>query len=148
MTTFQSLNRAYKRSDSLYDWCMSFSFAVSIPQSGLQAFRHEVVEVSEQPDHLFQSLNRAYKRSDVVATIEIALTVFVSIPQSGLQAFRRLPNPSYIAVLGSFNPSIGLTSVPTIFFPLSSRLSMLFQSLNRAYKRSDAVPEISEDQQS
>jgi len=63
---FQSLNRAYKRSDT-----------------ALLVLLDQLMEV-------FQSLNRAYKRSDAAV-------------------FRRAPYRHY-----SFNPSIGLTSVPTM----------------------------------
>ncbi len=66
----------------------------------------------------------------------------VSIPQSGLQAFR----PPYYALLAfnpvSFNPSIGLTSVPTHSLVTEQIATQVFQSLNRAYKRSDVVHEI------
>src|SRR6266849_2833880 len=110
---------------------------VSIPQSGLQAFR--------------PVFNQGYP-----------LDVVVSIPQSGLQAFRL---GKLLCGLGShnrFNPSIGLTSVPTLptsdrsvpgvvvsipqsglqaFRPKFVRFQRVrisqFQSLNRAYKRSD-----------
>ncbi len=37
----------------------------------------------------------------------------------------------------SFNPSIGLTSVPTTDLELAVNRPDVFQSLNRAYKRSD-----------
>ncbi len=61
----------------------------------------------------------------------------VSIPQSGLQAFR----PSLGSVIPPraicFNPSIGLTSVPTPLFHAGDKARQLFQSFNRAYKRSD-----------
>ena len=61
---------------------------------------------------LFQSLNRAYKRSD-----------YISLDES----------------LGTarFNPSIGLTSVPTKGQNDALVMQLMFQSLNRAYKRSD-----------
>ncbi len=61
----------------------------------------------------FQSLNRAYKRSDL------------RIPECLSQ------------VQPSFNPSIGLTSVPTKDALVEFIPQLLFQSLNRAYKRSD-----------
>jgi len=164
---FQSLNRAYKRSDPWSQPISVTSRVVSIPQSGLQAFR-------------------------LHHPLYIKLVLLVSIPQSGLQAFRRsivcgqvLPgfcfnpsigltsvptvtlvnwgttvgcfNPSIgltsvptdiIAVLASkrmqsFNPSIGLTSVPTRFCFIHIEAIEVFQSLNRAYKRSDrAVPRV------
>ncbi len=62
---FQSLNRAYKRSDMEG---MPFSFAIVL---------------------LFQSLNRAYKRSDPTIIEPAYDNDNVSIPQSGLQAFRQ-----------------------------------------------------------
>ncbi len=86
---------------------------VSIPQSGLQAFRRVAVNWHIEDRGLFQSLNRAYKRSDL-ARSEYPLL-----------------NSS------SFNPSIGLTSVPTWRPIARPRGIYRFQSLNRAYKRSD-----------
>src|SRR5712692_399007 len=61
---------------------------VSIPQSGLQAFR--------------PVFNQGYP-----------LDVVVSIPQSGLQAFRLCKLLCGLGSQSRFNPSIGLTSVPT-----------------------------------
>ncbi len=61
---FQSLNRAYKRSDR----------ALAMLGFGTQ---------------LFQSLNRAYKRSDRHNDGRSDSASYVSIPQSGLQAFRQ-----------------------------------------------------------
>src|SRR6266852_154268 len=86
---------------------------VSIPQSGLQAFRRVASSFVIQSDLGFQSLNRAYKRSD------------------------RRSCPGLIGELRCFNPSIGLTSFPTGFSLLSQTFALVFQSLNRAYKRSD-----------
>ncbi len=63
---FQSLNRAYKRSD------------LDKMLIGIKA-------------HRFQSLNRAYKRSDQTTEVPGDVPRLVSIPQSGLQAFRREP---------------------------------------------------------
>ncbi len=63
--------------------------AVSIPQSGLQAFRLGVSPPGTWVFGLFQSLNRAYKRSDSRFPVAIVELVY------------------------RFNPSIGLTSVPT-----------------------------------
>src|SRR6266849_5888175 len=88
-TLFQSLNRAYKRSDGELVCRGQCHFEVSIPQSGLQAFR------------------------PILTIGKVAYNDHVSIPQSGLQAFRLLV---------------------VIFAVLSISL---FQSLNRAYKRSD-----------
>ncbi len=65
MNRFQSLNRAYKRSDDR---------TPRLPRS---------------KPHQFQSLNRAYKRSDLALSSFAALSSEVSIPQSGLQAFRQ-----------------------------------------------------------
>ncbi len=62
---FQSLNRAYKRSDATKKFRLMKYCIVSIPQSGLQAFRL------------------------VLVSFRCVTTVSVSIPQSGLQAFRR-----------------------------------------------------------
>src|SRR6266849_4818698 len=90
--------------------------AVSIPQSGLQAFRPEW---------------RCYRDVD---------NMCVSIPQSGLQAFRPAPLMRLPPQPRCFNPSIGLTSVPTTQSMTCSGNKTWFQSLNRAYKRSDMVP--------
>ncbi len=46
-------------------------------------------------------------------------------------------DPLWLKDRVSFNPSIGLTSVPTNGQLTSSTKSAMFQSLNRAYKRSD-----------
>ncbi len=86
---FQSLNRAYKRSDICCVPAYPKDRYVSIPQSGLQAFRQSEEKDFDEVTDVFQSLNRAYKRSD-----------------------HRCP----FACQGMrirFNPSIGLTSVPT-----------------------------------
>ncbi len=110
---FQSLNRAYKRSDR-----------------GVRSGR----DVKQ----LFQSLNRAYKRSDQV-------TRHPFLPpskrfQSLNRAYKRSDSISRRASLKParcFNPSIGLTSVPT-WKPARPQIWQgRFQSLNRAYKRSD-----------
>src|SRR5712692_2240505 len=61
----------------------------------------------------------------------------VSIPQSGLQAFRRISSSPTAVAFPSFNPSIGLTSVPTTVQLIADSVEAQFQSLNRAYKRSD-----------
>src|SRR6266849_5068490 len=61
----------------------------------------------------------------------------VSIPQSGLQAFRQSSLNLVSCTKASFNPSIGLTSVPTNATADGTPFCKLFQSLNRAYKRSD-----------
>jgi|SRR6266852_2843275 len=137
-TLFQSLNRAYKRSDGelvcrgqchfevsipqsglqafrpiLTIGKVAYNDRVSIPQSGLQAFRHRNPFCAPYSPLSFQSLNRAYKRSDPDHPRAKLVSAGVSIPQSGLQAFRLLV---------------------VIFAVLSISL---FQSLNRAYKRSD-----------
>jgi len=61
---FQSLNRAYKRSDRHTPWGCANLTNVSIPQSGLQAFRQGLAALLRFYPRQFQSLNRAYKRSD------------------------------------------------------------------------------------
>ena len=68
---FQSLNRAYKRSDRSRGRLFRDLKVVSIPQSGLQAFRHGDVTYGVDTHAMFQSLNRAYKRSDA-EVIEVA----------------------------------------------------------------------------
>src|SRR5712692_1868940 len=89
MEWFQSLNRAYKRSDIPFPAPVRSSAVVSIPQSGLQAFRRHLITQTPSVPEQFQSLNRAYKRSDVRDCW------------------------FHNGDLSSFNPSIGLTSVPT-----------------------------------
>ncbi len=88
--TFQSLNRAYKRSDRDTKMVIISRVVVSIPQSGLQAFRRSRNNVVGENSEWFQSLNRAYKRSDASSYYFPLSYHLVSIPQSGLQAFRRL----------------------------------------------------------
>ncbi len=137
---------------------------VSIPQSGLQAFRPASSTTARTSLASFQSLNRAYKRSDnrhyprhrgnerrfnpsigltSVPTYKgsraYKVETVVSIPQSGLQAFRRYSATIRDRRAISFNPSIGLTSVPTSEKVASGLLTLKFQSLNRAYKRSDGL---------
>src|SRR6266849_2765689 len=85
---FQSLNRAYKRSDQVLYFLLQFFSAVSIPQSGLQAFRRRGLDCPGTRTQMFQSLNRAYKRSDQMPSWRMLRGRHVSIPQSGLQAFR------------------------------------------------------------
>jgi len=109
---FQSLNRAYKRSDAIHGDAVASKAVVSIPQSGLQAFRqalrkgfHGLARLFQSlnraykrsdgppdalatPTEVFQSLNRAYKRSDALYHFKHNMLFSVSIPQSGLQAFR------------------------------------------------------------
>ncbi len=135
---FQSLNRAYKRSDTPVCVASLYTIVVSIPQSGLQAFRprgwprrsrlgrgfQSLNRAYKRSDHRrsvvrhlvlrwFQSLNRAYKRSDGRPAHQRPEVNAVSIPQSGLQAFRRIDDLKARFESRSFNPSIGLTSVPT-----------------------------------
>src|SRR5712692_6716464 len=86
---------------------------VSIPQSGLQAFR---------------------QRSSVWKRCKAA----VSIPQSGLQAFRPGdPTPIPAPVETVSIPQSGLQAFRHYFPPCFAETCEMFQSLNRAYKRSD-----------
>ncbi len=86
---FQSLNRAYKRSDLDQGYpLLNFSIRFN-PSIGLTSVPTQFLSQGSPPYSVFQSLNRAYKRSDV---------------------------DKYNAVdkrVSGFNPSIGLTSVPT-----------------------------------
>ncbi len=88
---------------------------VSIPRSGLQAFRRMIRSGICAAFMPFQSLVRAYKRSDGMGAGWGFCSSSVSIPRSGLQAFRL----SYTFFPSSkrrrFNPSFGLTSVPTSY---------------------------------
>src|SRR5712692_7322437 len=138
-------------------------YLVSIPQSGLQAFRPPPITVEPAPIIMFQSLNRAYKRSDALQTIR--LTPGDDMFQSLNRAYKRSDEYNGRRVrldTDGFNPSIGLTSVPTrqdgggagathlVSIPQSGlqafrrpctkqerKIMRMFQSLNRAYKRSD-----------
>ncbi len=158
---FQSLVRAYKRSDDRSPCAKRCQVVVSIPRSGLQAFRRfpsrslkvimfmfqSLVRAYKRSDYQrsrslpsplsFQSLVRAYKRSDIHKRIRKRSSILVSIPRSGLQAFR-LENRTVSSLGGKrFNPSFGLTSVPTMTLRNQASLGGQFQSLVRAYKRSD-----------
>src|SRR6266849_2100715 len=110
---FQSLNRAYKRSDRKISAIGALLRGVSIPQSGLQAFRLHTKGSDELSIQGFQSLNRAYKRSDsALLRVEIAASSFQSLNR----AYKRSDqwrNLNIRVALSCFNPSIGLTSVPT-----------------------------------
>ncbi len=91
---------------------------------------------------LFQSLNRAYKRSDA-ARLNISLRYLDRFnPSIGLTSVPT-SNCSTCKCIGfCFNPSIGLTSVPTAIWTWSSTDNGKFQSLNRAYKRSDQADQL------
>ncbi len=146
---FQSLVRAYKRSDISHMRGCALPEMVSIPRSGLQAFRLASVSVLSSRSALvsiprsglqafrqdfricgyvlygvFQSLVRAYKRSDAHLHTSIACHLVVSIPRSGLQAFRRRACCRRTGHLNGFNPSFGLTSVPTLPQPWSSSMRL------------------------
>jgi len=112
LVAFQSLNRAYKRSD---DVRAKFPGVRALFQSLNRAYKRSdrSTALRRLRRHLFQSLNRAYKRSDSSATPAAPVVGLVSIPQSGLQAFRRGLALSLCWTRSRFNPSIGLTSVPT-----------------------------------
>ncbi len=160
---FQSLVRAYKRSD-LYRRCLpETSSVVSIPRSGLQAFRlkrslsrsKRAASVSIPRSGLqafrlqievqgilvvsFQSLVRAYKRSDT--QYKPRVTGFRFEFQSLVRAYKRSDNDllaTNTLCRCCFNPSFGLTSVPTPSACSMKRNIIKFQSLVRAYKRSDS----------
>ncbi len=161
---FQSLNRAYKRSDEWIERRERCATQVSIPQSGLQAFRRVHCHPPLSRTSLFQSLNRAYKRSDrVLCHTEVieackfqslnraykrsdrkisaigALLRGVSIPQSGLQAFRlhlRSVSCSRLLSFQSLNRAYKRSDDASASVGTPN---LLFQSLNRAYKRSDSA---------
>jgi len=61
----------------------------------------------------FQSLNRAYKRSDIVEDYEDSQVA--ALFQSLNRAYKRSDTPKSAPTSNNsgFNPSIGLTSVPT-----------------------------------
>src|SRR5712692_5899745 len=161
---FQSLNRAYKRSDSLINQVVVIDAIVSIPQSGLQAFRRPLDQELDAVPLQFQSLNRAYKRSDnmiyhgattyqVRFNPSIGLTsvptsqsllgsVFgeaVSIPQSGLKAFPQQATFERCLIQTVSIPQSGLQAFRQRRARKLSAPGHQFQSLNRAYKRSDQV---------
>ncbi len=90
MRQFQSLNRAYKRSDDPRNRDTDRKEKGFNPSIGLTSV--PTFKASRQATKLkqFQSLNRAYKRSDSHHLDEAKAMATVSIPQSGLQAFRHL----------------------------------------------------------
>ncbi len=137
---FQSLVRAYKRSDLYFPGsddtktgCFNPSFGLtSVPttvraidagvsrlfQSLVRAYKrsdHAGVQTSVYSAQVFQSLVRAYKRSDSTVLRQQERMLQVSIPRSGLQAFRRSALAGDRLCGARFNPSFGLTSVPTMF---------------------------------
>ncbi len=160
---FQSLNRAYKRSDAI-SWdpvhLPPGGFNPSIGLTSVPTGRWQPCRVWQKP---FQSLNRAYKRSDGQGLRGLLACWSRFNPSIGLTSVPTMCAPSFLAYAPCFNPSIGLTSVPTAplrfvafvaicFNPsigltsvptaprrLPPQLLDLFQSLNRAYKRSDEV---------
>ncbi len=134
---FQSLNRAYKRSDLTGNAEMIGSSQVSIPQSGLQAFRLAVaLTVTTTYCRFNPSIGLTSVPTAYVVQVDPEQS-FVSIPQSGLQAFRLNNHAIHRSQVCRFNPSIGLTSVPTAIAAAPVVTIEAFQSLNRAYKRSD-----------
>ncbi len=134
---FQSLNRAYKRSDDHDRGVLPVACRVSIPQSGLQAFRPRLRDHRTDRSCCFNpSIGLTSVPTPFKRWIR-HLKCCVSIPQSGLQAFRLTAERWRLAHLRCFNPSIGLTSVPTASWFAGGSVTLKFQSLNRAYKRSD-----------
>ncbi len=145
--SFQSLNRAYKRSDKPVEDTFNWQSIVSIPQSGLQAFRRPL---RSRFWRSFDRFNPSIGLTSVPTRLpgdDALVCSDVSIPQSGLQAFRLLL-PSLPGVLQArFNPSIGLTSVPT--FSSSSGMILsgavsIPQSGLQAFRRylAPALPDI------
>ncbi len=134
---FQSLNRAYKRSDAMINTEPSTLPGRFNPSIGLTSVPTTLASLAAREQVAFQSLNRAYKRSDGDGQLVCTMQRLVSIPQSGLQAFRRRVISMQSSDARRFNPSIGLTSVPTHDHPGRQGRHERFQSLNRAYKRSD-----------
>src|SRR6266849_5183149 len=61
----------------------------------------------------FQSLNRAYKRSDIFPFLPCLKIGRSFNPSIGLTSVPTVPPKRKAVKLCSFNPSIGLTSVPT-----------------------------------
>ncbi len=110
---FQSLNRAYKRSDAAGSRRGLRSRRVSIPQSGLQAFRRAATVAPSSTALVFQSLNRAYKRSDLACQTSTGGHYCCFNPSIGLTSVPTETARLFGVHPGSFNPSIGLTSVPT-----------------------------------
>jgi len=111
---FQSLNRAYKRSDRKISAIGALLRGVSIPQSGLQAFRLHTKGSDELSIQGFQSLNRAYKRSDSTCAVSPAPGCCRFNPSIGLTSVPTTRRPRWARQTCCFNPSIGLTSVPTL----------------------------------
>ncbi len=111
---FQSLNRAYKRSDPRRRPAHQRHHHVSIPQSGLQAFRRQQGAPGFRAPGRFNPSIGLTSVPTHLSNKEKLNMSNVSIPQSGLQAFRPALSHTLACVAGSFNPSIGLTSVPTV----------------------------------
>src|SRR6266849_6503251 len=68
----------------------------------------------------FQSLNRAYKRSDIFPFLPCLKIGRSFNPSIGLTSVPTVPPKRKAVKLCSFNPSIGLTSVPTEYISLGS----------------------------
>ncbi len=86
----------------------------------------------------FQSLVRAYKRSDIAPSEQMPLQQHCFNPSFGLTSVPTVGDQGHRVVRVRFNPSFGLTSVPTKGELEVPSHHPRFQSLVRAYKRSDA----------
>src|SRR6266849_274419 len=136
---FQSLNRAYKRSDMAPLMRLPPQLRCFNPSIGLTSVPTPFMVMRWQVKQLFQSLNRAYKRSDKLFGRGFMVLRGCFNPSIGLTSVPTAPLMRLPPQLRCFNPSIGLTSVPTLYTILSTICYSLFQSLNRAYKRSDLL---------
>src|SRR6266849_3246836 len=112
---FQSLNRAYKRSDHPRKHRLTRPIMFQSLNRAYKRSDNEATVRRPATCKWFQSLNRAYKRSDkgVIVPIEGTVTMFQSLNRAYKRSDCRHEMRKY-PIRSSFNPSIGLTSVPTI----------------------------------
>ena len=137
MNWFQSLNRAYKRSDLSGCSPIGSSFARFNPSIGLTSVpTHHYTTI---PASLCGCFNPSIGLTSVPTPSSYAyeLRGDVSIPQSGLQAFRpHIRHLSLFRRLVSI-PQSGLQAFRLPEMGIAKGTRQWFQSLNRAYKRSD-----------
>ncbi len=110
---FQSLNRAYKRSDPIEPGPPEEAAEF---QSLNRAYKRSDQGRGDRGiwrPKRFQSLNRAYKRSDNGDDSPDSIVIRGFNPSIGLTSVPTSLPALLLLFFGGFNPSIGLTSVPT-----------------------------------
>jgi len=134
---FQSLNRAYKRSD-----CSEVAASLR-PQSGFNP-SIGLTSVPTLKRRTFGFLDRGFNPSIGLTSVptlqgwrSLPGLTSVSIPQSGLQAFRPTDDPEAGANVQVSIPQSGLQAFRHRIVLVIDSFVVMFQSLNRAYKRSD-----------